>query len=64
MIATLNEEDTRKAHRRCLGCGRTFWTDRCHRFCPTCARRNEMNPGPRALPVRLLLDPRHHSEDE
>lgn len=25
---------------RCLGCGRTMVTDRCHRFCGLCMRRN------------------------
>ena len=29
--------------RTCLGCGRTFVTDRCHRSCRVCERRNLRN---------------------
>lgn len=28
---------------RCLGCGREIYTDRCHRFCKVCQRRNKRN---------------------
>jgi hypothetical protein len=28
---------------RCLGCGREMMTDRCHRFCRVCQRRNRRN---------------------
>ena len=28
---------------KCLGCGKTMVTDRCHRFCRICARRNQRN---------------------
>ncbi len=28
----------------CLGCGKRMWTDRCHRICKTCRRRNEATP--------------------
>ena len=27
----------------CLGCGRIIVTDRCHRFCRMCIRRNRRN---------------------
>ena len=26
---------------RCLGCGKEIYTDRCHRFCQKCKRRNK-----------------------
>ena len=25
----------------CLGCGKAMWTDRCHRICRKCQRRND-----------------------
>ena len=28
---------------KCLGCGKEIVTDRCHRFCRVCQRRNRRN---------------------
>lgn len=43
MNATL-AADTVKKWLTCLGCGRTMWTDRCHRICKKCRRRNDATP--------------------
>lgn len=47
----LTEEEARSTRRlnierkplKCLGCGRMILTDRCHRFCRVCQRRNRRN---------------------
>ncbi|MBI2191741.1 MAG: hypothetical protein HYU36_07140 [Planctomycetes bacterium] len=47
----LTEEEARSTRRlnlerknlKCLGCGRWIVTDRCHRFCRVCQRRNRRN---------------------
>lgn len=36
--------DTVKKWMTCLGCGNRMWTDRCHRICKKCRRRNEATP--------------------
>lgn len=36
--------DTMKKWMTCLGCGKKMWTDRCHRICKKCRRRNEATP--------------------
>ncbi len=36
--------DTMKKWLSCLGCGKQMWTDRCHRICKKCRRRNEATP--------------------
>ena len=36
--------DKVKKWRTCLGCGKKMWTDRCHRICRKCRRRNEAGP--------------------
>ena len=36
--------DQTKKWMSCLGCGRTMWTDRCHRICKKCRRRNDATP--------------------
>jgi hypothetical protein len=36
--------DTAKKWMTCLGCGKKMWTDRCHRICKKCRRRNEATP--------------------
>lgn len=49
--ALLTEEESRSTRRKnlerkklkCLGCGREIITDRCHRFCRVCQRRNRRN---------------------
>ena len=33
--------DTLKKWRTCLGCGKPRYSDRCHRICKTCRRREE-----------------------
>jgi len=39
-----NGPDTLKKWMTCLGCGKEMWTDRCHRICKKCRRRNEATP--------------------
>ena len=36
--------DVMKKWMTCLGCGKRMWTDRCHRICKKCRRRNEATP--------------------
>ncbi|HUT35706.1 MAG TPA: hypothetical protein VNE39_19615 [Planctomycetota bacterium] len=36
--------DTMKKWLTCLGCGKRMWTDRCHRICKKCRRRNDATP--------------------
>jgi len=36
--------DIEKKWMTCLGCGKRMWTDRCHRICKKCRRRNEATP--------------------
>ena len=53
---------TLKANRQkkwltCLGCGKRMLTDRCHRLCKKCRRRNNatpMCPRHRTPPAKLL----------
>jgi len=40
---TTRDLNKQKKKRKCLGCGREIWTDRCHRFCETCSRKNSRN---------------------
>lgn len=37
---TVRKLNRQKKEFECLGCGRVFVTDRCHRFCRVCKRRN------------------------
>lgn len=37
----------------CLGCSKRMWTDRCHRLCKKCSRRNDAAPSRRALRASL-----------
>ena len=45
--------DTVKKWMTCLGCGRRIWTDRCHRICKKCRRRNADTPARTAHGVSL-----------
>jgi len=36
--------DRLKKWMTCLGCGKPMWTDRCHRICKKCRRRNDATP--------------------
>jgi hypothetical protein len=36
--------DKMKKWLTCLGCGKPMWTDRCHRICKKCRRRNDATP--------------------
>jgi len=36
--AEIRKADQVKKHRRCLGCGKAMWTDRCHLICQRCKR--------------------------
>ena len=42
---TLNDRQLNLQRKRlkCLGCGKEMMTDRCHRFCRVCQRRNRRN---------------------
>ncbi len=44
MRKQLDNPDTIKKWMTCLGCGKKMWTDRCHRICKKCRRRNEATP--------------------
>lgn len=41
---SVRQANALKRTRRCLKCGRLMWTDRCHRICKKCRRRNEATP--------------------
>jgi len=41
---TALELDKQKKWMTCLGCGKKMWTDRCHRICRKCRRRNNATP--------------------
>ena len=45
--------DTVKKWMTCLGCGKRLWTDRCHRICKKCRRRNDATPVRSAYLVSL-----------
>jgi len=49
----LTSPDTLKKWLSCLGCGRRMWTDRCHRICKKCRRRNEATPSRSAYSIAL-----------
>ena len=38
---TADQPNKAKKHLPCLGCGESMWTDRGHRFCRKCQRRND-----------------------
>jgi len=38
---SIREANALKYTKRCLKCGKSMWTDRCHRICPKCAHENE-----------------------
>ena len=44
---------------KCLGCGRMMITNRCHRFCSACLRRNRRNQWhlPRQASIVLAGEP-------
>ncbi|NQT52348.1 hypothetical protein HQ576_09875 [bacterium] len=44
LIATADHPDKVKKWLVCLGCGKQMWTDRCHRICKKCRRRNNASP--------------------
>lgn len=54
MTATL-AGDSIKKWLSCLGCGKRMWTDRCHRICKKCRRRNEASPLRTAHSLALAL---------
>jgi|TARA_B100002003_G_C13977261_1_gene472704 hypothetical protein len=39
-MPTVKESDEQKKWLRCLRCNKQMWTDRCHRICVKCQRRN------------------------
>ena len=40
-IVTADHPDRVRKWVPCLGCGEAMWTDRCHRICRKCQRRND-----------------------
>jgi len=44
LFAGSGHPDKVKKKRNCLGCGKKMWTDRCHRKCKKCERREEASP--------------------
>ena len=51
---TIIDANTQKAHYTCLRCGRIMWTDRCHRICKRCQRRNREEGTPVRPPLRVV----------
>jgi len=51
---TIKKANTTKKKLPCLRCGRRMWTDRCHRICGRCKRRNMDEPVRMPVSVRLL----------
>jgi hypothetical protein len=52
-LLSANHADRVKKWRPCLGCGKSIYTDRCHRICRKCRRRNNASPGRAAYGVGL-----------
>jgi cytochrome c-type biogenesis protein CcmH/NrfF len=52
---SIREANALKGSRRCLKCGKTMWTDRCHRICPKCSHANEHLMENRATLAQDLL---------
>lgn len=50
---TALELDKVKKWMTCLGCGKRMWTDRCHRICRKCRRRNNATPSRTAHDITL-----------
>jgi len=44
LIQAVSHADKVKKLLPCLGCGRLMFTDRCHRICKKCRRRNNASP--------------------
>jgi hypothetical protein len=40
---SVRQLNRRRKKMKCLGCGKEFLTDRCHRICRMCRRRNNRN---------------------
>jgi hypothetical protein len=53
----LTSPDTIKKWLSCLGCGKRMWTDRCHRICKKCRRRNDATPSRAAYSLALPSGP-------
>lgn len=53
LITTADHPDKVKKRVPCLGCGTPMWTDRCHRICKKCQRRNNATPMTRVYPTAL-----------
>ncbi|HPD14865.1 MAG TPA: hypothetical protein PLE19_07945 [Planctomycetota bacterium] len=43
-MSVMLTQDSVKKWLTCLGCGKRMWTDRCHRICKKCRRRNDATP--------------------
>lgn len=57
-MRTARELDREQKWTTCLGCGCPLWTNRCHRFCRRCKRRNHDVREPRkaAVPAEALSE--------
>ena len=53
IIATDDHPDKVKKSIPCLGCGEPMWTDRCHRICKKCQRRNNASATTRSYRTAL-----------
>ena len=52
-VANAEHPDMVKKWMTCLGCSRRIWTDRCHRICKKCRRRNSYAPARTAHHISL-----------
>ena len=50
---TADHPDKVRKRLPCLGCGEAMWTDRCHRICKKCRRRNDATPATRVCRTAL-----------
>jgi len=53
LITTGDQHTKAKKHLPCLGCGEPMWTDRGHRICKKCQRRNDSSPAIRVYHTAL-----------
>jgi len=52
-VVTADHPDRVRKWAPCLGCGEAMWTDRCHRICRKCQRRNEASAAKRPCHATL-----------
>ena len=52
-VVTADHPDRVRKWAPCLGCGEAMWTDRCHRICRKCQRRNDASAVKRSYRAAL-----------